>query len=198
VDPFRSELHSAQERIGALESEVVRLRGELELARRPKNSAPPRKPGPWFIAIGIFGGVLLIVFPFFLFARHRSPSVQVVRTPAAFASDEGIAIAPDPATGQPMTSDSRAASEVAAIDDTAGEGTASEDTDVERARRLPLQGPRRRRMVLTSQLEDRVFSGKASEKEVDRLISACREIDDWPCVRSALALKSQRQQTRDH
>jgi hypothetical protein len=54
-----------------------------------------------------------------------------------------------------------------------------------------------RPMLLTTQLEERVFSDKASDKEVDMLISACADIHDWPCVDSARALKARRQQARD-
>jgi pSer/pThr/pTyr-binding forkhead associated (FHA) protein len=64
----------------------------------------------------------------------------------------------------------------------------------ERARQLALQGTDDSRKLLKSQLEQRVFSGKASDTEVDLLISTCRDMGDKQCVQRARAIKAQRQQ----
>jgi hypothetical protein len=113
MDPFRSELQSARERIAALESEVVRLHEELQIARRPKGNGARSKRMLSFIVVGVFGALLFAVIPFiFLFARQ--PSVHVVNAPSAVASFEGIAVAPEPTAStispQPTASGYRTAS----------------------------------------------------------------------------------------
>jgi pSer/pThr/pTyr-binding forkhead associated (FHA) protein len=70
-------------------------------------------------------------------------------------------------------------------------GTGAND---DRARQLALQGTDDSRKLLKSQLEQRVFSGKASDTEVDLLISTCRDMGDKQCVQHARAIKAQRQQ----
>lgn len=73
---------------------------------------------------------------------------------------------------------------------------ASPGTNVsdERERQLALQGTDDSRRLLKSQLEQRVFNGKASDNEVDLLISTCKDMADKLCVQRARAIKAQRQQ----
>jgi pSer/pThr/pTyr-binding forkhead associated (FHA) protein len=68
------------------------------------------------------------------------------------------------------------------------------NTSDDRERQLALQGTDDSRRLLRSQLEQRVFSGKASDTEVELLISTCKDMGDKLCVQHARAIKSQRQQ----
>jgi pSer/pThr/pTyr-binding forkhead associated (FHA) protein len=72
-------------------------------------------------------------------------------------------------------------------------GGSSQGAD-ERERQLALQGTEDSRKLLKAQLEQRVFGGKASDNEVDLLISTCKDMGDKGCVQRARAIKAQRQQ----
>ena len=64
----------------------------------------------------------------------------------------------------------------------------------ERERQLALQGTPDAKMQLKQQLEQRVYSGKASDTEIRLLISTCKDLGDKPCVQQARAIQSQRLQ----
>jgi pSer/pThr/pTyr-binding forkhead associated (FHA) protein len=64
----------------------------------------------------------------------------------------------------------------------------------ERERQLALQGTPDSKMLLKQQLEQRVYSGKASDTEVRLLISTCKDLGDKLCVQQARAIQSQRPQ----
>jgi hypothetical protein len=72
--------------------------------------------------------------------------------------------------------------------------TSGSSSNDDRERQLALQGTDDSRRLLKAQLEQRVFSGKASDNEVDLLISTCKDMGDKLCVQHARAVKQQRQQ----
>jgi ABC transport system ATP-binding/permease protein len=62
----------------------------------------------------------------------------------------------------------------------------------DRERQLALQGTQDAKLLLKQQLEQRVYSGKASDTEVRLLISTCKDLGDRLCVQQARAIQSQR------
>jgi pSer/pThr/pTyr-binding forkhead associated (FHA) protein len=62
----------------------------------------------------------------------------------------------------------------------------------DRERQLALQGTPDAKMLLKQQLEQRVYSGKASDTEVRLLISTCKDLGDRLCVQQARAIQAQR------
>ncbi len=59
-------------------------------------------------------------------------------------------------------------------------------------RQLALQGTQDSKMLLKQQLEQRVYSGKATDTEIRLLISTCKDLGDKPCVQEARAIQAQR------
>jgi hypothetical protein len=125
-----------------------------------------------------------------------SPSQLPVATDRPSSSDS-VASAPrndssrrsGSSTSEPPSSTSPAA-QTGGANSTATPGGADE-----RERQLALQGTDDSRKLLKSQLEQRVFgAGKASDNEVDLLISTCKDMGDKACVQRARAIKAQRQQ----
>jgi pSer/pThr/pTyr-binding forkhead associated (FHA) protein len=64
----------------------------------------------------------------------------------------------------------------------------------DRERQLALQGTPDSKIQLKQQLEQRVYSGKASDTEIRLLISTCKDLGDKPCVQQARAIQAQRTQ----
>ncbi|MDP8998686.1 MAG: FHA domain-containing protein, partial [Myxococcota bacterium] len=62
----------------------------------------------------------------------------------------------------------------------------------DRERQLALQGTQDAKMLLKQQLEQRVYSGKASDTEIRLLISTCKDLGDKSCVQQARAFQAQR------
>jgi hypothetical protein len=52
------------------------------------------------------------------------------------------------------------------------------------------------KVALKLQLEKKVESGRASDMELNLLISTCKDLEDRPCVKRARELKQQRELTR--
>jgi len=59
----------------------------------------------------------------------------------------------------------------------------------DRERQLALQGTQDSKLLLKQQLEQRVYSGKASDTEVRLLISTCKDLGDRACVQQARAIQ---------
>jgi hypothetical protein len=62
----------------------------------------------------------------------------------------------------------------------------------DRERQLALQGTQDSKILLKQQLEQRVYSGKATDTEIRLLISTCKDLGDKPCVQEARAIQAQR------
>ena len=62
----------------------------------------------------------------------------------------------------------------------------------DRERQLALQGTPDAKILLKQQLEQRVYSGKATDTEIRLLISTCKDLGDKPCVQEARAIQAQR------
>jgi len=62
----------------------------------------------------------------------------------------------------------------------------------DRERQLSLQGTPDAKILLKQQLEQRVYSGKATDTEIRLLISTCKDLGDKPCVQEARAIQAQR------
>jgi pSer/pThr/pTyr-binding forkhead associated (FHA) protein len=62
----------------------------------------------------------------------------------------------------------------------------------DRERQLALQGTQDSKILLKQQLEQRVYTGKASDTEIRLLISTCKDLGDKPCVQQARAIQAQR------
>ena len=58
---------------------------------------------------------------------------------------------------------------------------------------LALQGGTDAKTALKSQLEQKVYSGRASDTEINLLISTCKELGDKLCVANARQQKQLRQ-----
>jgi pSer/pThr/pTyr-binding forkhead associated (FHA) protein len=59
----------------------------------------------------------------------------------------------------------------------------------DRERQLALQGTQDSKLLLKQQLEQRVYSGKATDTEIRLLISTCKDLGDKPCVQQARAVQ---------
>jgi len=64
----------------------------------------------------------------------------------------------------------------------------------DRERQLALAGTQDAKMMLKQQLEQRVYTNKASDTEINLLISTCKDLGDKLCVQKAREIKAQRQQ----
>jgi pSer/pThr/pTyr-binding forkhead associated (FHA) protein len=62
----------------------------------------------------------------------------------------------------------------------------------DRERQLALQGTQDSKMLLKQQLEQRVYSGKATDTEIRLLISTCKDLGDRLCVQQARSIQAQR------
>jgi pSer/pThr/pTyr-binding forkhead associated (FHA) protein len=69
-------------------------------------------------------------------------------------------------------------------------GTSVDDKE----RSLALQATTDSKTVLKQQLEQKVYSGRASDTEINLLISICKELGDKLCVGQARQIKNQKQQ----
>jgi pSer/pThr/pTyr-binding forkhead associated (FHA) protein len=63
----------------------------------------------------------------------------------------------------------------------------------DRERMLALSGDQASKMALKQQLEQKVYSGRASDTEINLLISTCKDLGDKLCVGQARQIKAQRQ-----
>jgi pSer/pThr/pTyr-binding forkhead associated (FHA) protein len=106
---------------------------------------------------------------------RRSMPAESPPVPAALAAPPA-APSPSPPAPAPATPSSRATG--GSVDD--------------RERQLALQGTQDSKLLLKQQLEQRVYSGKASETEIRLLISTCKDLGDRTCVQQARAVQSQR------
>lgn len=61
---------------------------------------------------------------------------------------------------------------------------------------LALQGDQSSKMVLKQQLEQKVYTGRASDTEINLLISTCKDLGDKLCVGQARQIKAQKQQSQ--
>ncbi|HEY5241312.1 MAG TPA: hypothetical protein VIJ22_07600, partial [Polyangiaceae bacterium] len=64
----------------------------------------------------------------------------------------------------------------------------------DKERILALQGTQDAKMQLKQQLEQKVYSGRASDTEINLLISTCKDLGDKLCVGQARQIKLQKQQ----
>jgi len=71
--------------------------------------------------------------------------------------------------------------------------TATAGSSEDRERLLALQGGNDAKTALKSQLEQKVYSGRASDTEINLLISTCKELGDKLCVANARQQKQLRQ-----
>jgi ABC transport system ATP-binding/permease protein len=105
-------------------------------------------------------------------AGHRSPSDATATTATTAPSLPGTTTTTATATPRPT-----------------GTGTSSED----RERLLALQGGNDAKSALKNQLEQKVYSGRATDTEINLLISTCKELNDKVCVANARQQKQLRQ-----
>ena len=73
-----------------------------------------------------------------------------------------------------------------------GSNGASSGSVDDRERQLALQGTPDAKLLLKQQLEQRVYSGKATDTEIRLLISTCKDLGDKVCVQQARAVQSQK------
>jgi hypothetical protein len=71
--------------------------------------------------------------------------------------------------------------------------TATAGSSEDRERLLALQGGNDAKTALKSQLEQKVYSGRASADEIRLLISTCKDLGDKLCVAQARQQQQQRQ-----
>ncbi|HEY8091471.1 MAG TPA: FHA domain-containing protein, partial [Polyangiaceae bacterium] len=64
----------------------------------------------------------------------------------------------------------------------------------DKERMLALSGDQASKMALKQQLEQRVYSGRASDTEINLLISTCKDLGDKLCVGQARQIKAQKAQ----
>jgi ABC transport system ATP-binding/permease protein len=104
------------------------------------------------------------------------------------------AMAPDPTTPPPTTTATTTAppATTTTTATTAPRPTGGSVDDKERL--LALQGTQDSKMALKSQLEQKVYSGRASDTEINLLISTCKDLGDKLCVGQARQIKLQKQQ----
>jgi pSer/pThr/pTyr-binding forkhead associated (FHA) protein len=108
--------------------------------------------------------------------RRSAPPSEIVSVwPTSWPSS------PPPASTAPAASTSPKA--------TAGNGSAED-----KERLLALQNTSDAKNALKSQLEQKVYSGRASDMEINLLISTCKDLGDKACVAAARQVKAQRQQ----
>ena len=69
-----------------------------------------------------------------------------------------------------------------------------EELYYDKERLLALQGTQDSKMALKQQLEQKVYSGRASDTEINLLISTCKDLGDKLCVGQARQIKLQKQQ----
>lgn len=112
------------------------------------------------------------------------PAATVVASAKGPKSDEGVAaVAREPAKrSAPPAEPSPAASPAPAP--APSKATGSSDN---RERQLALQGTQESKVLLKTQLEQRVARGTASETEIRLLVSTCKDLGDRSCVQSARA-----------
>ena len=122
-----------------------------------------------------------------------SPSQLPVATDRPRGDDPIASAARPDGTRRSNSSGETAGSSPASTGGGASTSTAPTGNSDDKERQLALQGTDDSRRLLKSQLEQRVFSGKASDTEVDLLISTCKDMGDKLCVQRARAIKSQRQ-----
>jgi hypothetical protein len=63
----------------------------------------------------------------------------------------------------------------------------------DKERMLALSGDQASKMALKQQLEQKVYSGRASDTEINLLISTCKDLGDKLCVGQARQIKAQKQ-----
>jgi pSer/pThr/pTyr-binding forkhead associated (FHA) protein len=104
------------------------------------------------------------------------------------------AMAPDPASPPTTTTATTTAppATTTTTATTAPRPTGGSVDDKERL--LALQGTQDSKMALKSQLEQKVYSGRASDTEINLLISTCKDLGDKLCVGQARQIKLQKQQ----
>ena len=106
---------------------------------------------------------------------RRAPAPESPPVPPVLVAP---AAAPSPSPASPPSTATTARSSGGSVDD--------------RERQLALQGTQDSKLLLKQQLEQRVYSGKASETEIRLLISTCKDLGDRTCVQQARAVQSQR------
>jgi pSer/pThr/pTyr-binding forkhead associated (FHA) protein len=112
-----------------------------------------------------------------------APKVDAGRRSAPVPEAATAAPAAPPSTSGPATTSPAAPT-------SPHTGGNSEDKE----RLLALQNTSDAKNALKSQLEQKVYSGRASDMEVNLLISTCKDLGDKACVAAARQVKAQRQQ----
>ena len=103
------------------------------------------------------------------------------------------ALAPEP-TNPPATTTPTLPVPATAPPTTAAVPRPSGGSVDEKERILALQGTQDSKMQLKQQLEQKVYSGRASDTEINLLISTCKDLGDKLCVGQARQIKLQKQQ----
>ncbi|MGD0525649.1 MAG: FHA domain-containing protein [Polyangiaceae bacterium] len=103
------------------------------------------------------------------------------------------AMAPDPTTPPPSTVTTAAPPATTTTTATTAPRPTGASVD-DKERLLALQGTQDSKMALKSQLEQKVYSGRASDTEINLLISTCKDLGDKLCVGQARQIKLQKQQ----
>jgi pSer/pThr/pTyr-binding forkhead associated (FHA) protein len=115
--------------------------------------------------------------------------------PVAAARPDGgrrTALAPEmTAREHESTPTSVASPPATAVTSTPRSGGGSVD---DRERQLALAGTQDAKLLLKQQLEQRVYANKATDTEINLLISTCKDLGDKLCVQKAREIKTQRQQ----
>jgi pSer/pThr/pTyr-binding forkhead associated (FHA) protein len=127
-----------------------------------------------------------------------APAPAPVTAPGKPPREESVSPAP-------RAEGNRRATVVAALTEPAAATTASPASQAasaklaaanmdDRERALALQGTPDSKALLKRQLEQRVYSGKASDTEISILIGTCKDLGDRTCVQAARAALAQKQE----
>jgi pSer/pThr/pTyr-binding forkhead associated (FHA) protein len=123
-------------------------------------------------------------------ASAKPEPSEIAMAPKLDAGRRSAQPPPEIASASPAASPSPPATTAAAPTSARSNGNTAEDKE----RLLALQNTSDAKNALKSQLEQKVYSGRASDMEVNLLISTCKDLGDKACVAAARQIKAQRQQ----
>jgi pSer/pThr/pTyr-binding forkhead associated (FHA) protein len=127
-------------------------------------------------------------------ASTKPDSSEIAMVPKPDAGPRRVAQVPDFGTAPPTTTAAAPApapTPTPTAVSTAPRPTGGSVDDRERA--LALQATNDSKNALKNQLEQKVYSGRGSDMEINLLIATCKELGDKLCVAQARQIKSQKQ-----
>ncbi|HEY3822401.1 MAG TPA: FHA domain-containing protein [Polyangiaceae bacterium] len=137
--------------------------------------------------------VITTATPSALPAASGKPDPQEVAL-SRFDGGRRTALAPDPANPPATTAPAPLPPVTAPTTATATAPRPTGASVDDKERLLALQGTQDSKMALKQQLEQKVYSGRASDTEINLLISTCKDLGDKLCVGQARQIKLQKQQ----